>query len=334
MLKKQSLTQPYIAVDSQFAERCHCLAPASFYLAYEKAATRAQGQEDQFDLEKVTPIPAELYLHLRGQLDALLPRLASLSILLLHISQLEPVHIGPQAGILHNRKRYHAPASFMEQVLANTRRVIRKSDLILVHESIGAVVIFPDVDKPGIESILERVYNSISLIQAETVIPPLEYETDVVMGVGSYSRGDSPVEKMLYQAGITARRFTLRPAITTQFWQPVPAEESPSSYRDTEKQISMPPVSSSPLHRHAPGNAPYMQLPARIPARLKQLIPHKVALELRCIPVGRDHHCLTVALADPADTTVIQRLQEITGLDIFPVSCDTTALHALLEHKW
>ena len=81
-------------------------------------------------------------------------------------------------------------------------------------------------------------------------------------------------------------------------------------------------------------NIPFMQLPDRLPSRLKQLIPYQVALELSCVPVGRDHHCLTVAMADPSNISALRSLRVVTGLAIFPVSCDVAALNALLRNKW
>jgi hypothetical protein len=77
-----------------------------------------------------------------------------------------------------------------------------------------------------------------------------------------------------------------------------------------------------------------MQLPAQLPARLKQLIPYSLALEIRCAPVGRDHNRLTVAMADPTNTESIRQLCEATGLSIFPVSCDVPALDTLLANGW
>jgi hypothetical protein len=77
-----------------------------------------------------------------------------------------------------------------------------------------------------------------------------------------------------------------------------------------------------------------MQLPVKLPPRLKQLIPYQVALELSCVPVGRDHHCLTVAMADPTNSKALCSLRVVTGLTIFPVSCDVAALNAQLSNKW
>ena len=77
-----------------------------------------------------------------------------------------------------------------------------------------------------------------------------------------------------------------------------------------------------------------MQLPSQLPKRLKHLIPHPLALELRCAPVGRDHGRLTIAMADPMNTKALDRLKEITGLTIFAVSCAEEALNTLLANKW
>ncbi len=102
------------------------------------------------------------------------------------------------------------------------------------------------------------------------------------------------------------------------------------------------PASAEPHHdqQKAPGssrsasNVPFMQLPAQLPSRLRQLIPYHIALELRCAPVGRDHQYLTVAMADPNNSNAVHALRELTGLTIFPVACDISALNALLGTKW
>ena len=88
-----------------------------------------------------------------------------------------------------------------------------------------------------------------------------------------------------------------------------------------------------PSYARASG-IPFMQLPTRLPQRLKQLIPYQLALEIRCAPVGRDHNRLTVAMDHPSDVHATQRLHEITGMTIFPVSCEANALDTLLKNGW
>ena len=308
------------------AERCNCLLPSLM-----QVVPALNLEEDAVDYHRMTPASPELNALIRQQLEHFFPRSKALSLLLLHVSQLEQIHINPQSGLLRKRRRYHASASFLEQVLVNVRRAIRDGDELLVHEGTGAAIIFPEVDKQGISVILERVSRRISLLQAETVIPPLERETDIVLGIGSYPESGPSLEQLLYHVGVTAYRFTLRPAITAQLLGIMPAMTEIGE-----------PASAEPHHdqQKAPGssrsasNVPFMQLPAQLPSRLRQLIPYHIALELRCAPVGRDHQYLTVAMADPNNSNAVHALSELTGLTIFPVACDISALNALLGTKW
>lgn len=283
-------------------------------------------EEDNSDAEQFVLATPELHAHLRSLLENLFPRSTPLSILLLHIFQLEHLSLSSESTVLRKRLRYHAPESFLEQVLVNVGRAIRSYDRMLTHAGTGAAIIFPDVDQYGAYSILERVYHSINLLQGETVIPPLKRETNILMGIGSYPEPGTSLEHLLYHVSVMARRLTLRPAIMTQLWEQKP----------TRTPVETPSKSAGPLPTgQARSSAvPYMQLPNELPARLKHLLPYNLALELRCAPVGRDHHCLTVAMADPTNVTAICYLKEMTGMTIFPVSCEVAQLNALLEKKW
>ncbi len=283
-------------------------------------------EEDNSDAEQFVLATPELHAHLRSLLKNLFPRSTPLSILLLHISQLEHLPLSSEPMVLRKRQRYHAPESFLEQVIVNVGRAIRSYDRMLTHAGTGAAIIFPDVEQYGAYSILERVYHSINLLQAETVIPPLKHETNILMGIGSYPEPGTSLEHLLYHVSLMARRLTLRPAITTQLWEQKPAR---SSVETPAERAGSPPTGQA-----RSSGIPYMQLPPKLPDRLKHLLPYKLALELHCVPVGRDHHCLTVAMADPTNVTAICHLKEMTGMIIFPVSCEVAQLDALLEKKW
>ncbi len=324
--RRDGAVELYIQSSSPAAERCNCLPLSSI-----QVVPAHNNEEDIDDYQRMTPATEALNALIRKQLEHFFPRSTPLSLLLLHVSQLEQIHVNPLSGLLRQRQRYHASGSFLEQVLKNVRRAIRDIDEILVHEGVGAAIIFPEVDLQGISVILERVSRSISLLQAETVIPPLKRETDIVLGIGSYPESGSSMEQLLYYAGVTAHRFTLRPAITAHLWGVMSAMTeagdpvSAPHIQDQQKALD----SSKPT-----GNVPFMQLPAQLPARLKHLIPYHIAQELRCVSVGRDHQFLTVAMADPGDSEAVHTLREITGLTIFPVSCEVSALNALLANKW
>lgn len=283
----------------------------------------AEQREALAEINATLPTSQKLDEKLSTLLEELFPRQESLSVLLLHVSQLEQVHLAPLPAVGQKRRRLPAPDGLLEQVLTNVQRVIRVDDNIVVQEGIGAALVFPGVDRLGIYGILERVYASVSLLQAETVVPPLTRETTILMGVSTYPEPAPSRDMLLYHAKTVVRCLTLRPALTTQLRgvKPVPVQETePASSGDTSG-------------KKYPG-VPFMQLPKALPARLMQIVPYELARELRCVPVGREHQSLTVAMADPADRATLNRLREATGMHIFPVSCAETDLDLLLIHEW
>jgi hypothetical protein len=296
----------------QHLKPCNCLPLSSLHKDVQEQADWAEG-------EQIVPAQQELAARLRTMLNTLLPRLAPMSVFLLHISQWERTAIVPQSPLSSQRRRYHAPPGLLEQVMANVNRVMRIDDRVLTQENVGVAIILPDVDQQGAQGILERVYRSISLLQAETVIPPLTLDTTILLGMGTYPVAGPSVEDLLYATGLTARRFTLRPALTSHLW-------------DTQSLLNREDESTQDK-KGLPG-IPFMSLPQTVPQRLKHFIPYPLALEMRCVPVGRDAHCLTVAMVDPTNVENIVRLQNATGMTIFPVSCDLEELYTLLAKKW
>ena len=293
------------------------------------------------------PMHVALNTTLRSHLQTVLPSISCLSILLLHISQLEQTQISPETATMHKRRRYHPSVSILEQVMVNVRRAIRSEDLIYVDKGRGAAIILPDVDQAGAQKISERVYNNVNLLQAETLIPPLTLETEIVFGVGSYPEQGSSLEQMLASASQISYRLSLRPAITTHLWDTMPpaafshgAEDglvdTTQPYTEDGGQTPVPVNTSEGIGSaiHDFKAIPYLQLPSVLPARLKNLIAYMIASRIRCVPVGRDHQRLTVAMADPTDAAAIAELCEVTHMTIFPVSCDNKLLDQLLETKW
>ncbi len=318
------LSESYtVYIDSPAGERCDCQPLSSLH--------RAPGcdSESASEIVPVTPATLELNHYMRARLAALFPRATPLSLLLIHISQLDHVHITPKTVVLHKRHRYHAPTGFLEQVLMNVRRAMRNTDQVILHEGTGAAIILPDVDQEGAFNVVERVFHSINLLQPETVIPPLKRETDITIGIGSYPRPGKTLEELLYHAGCVAHNLTLRPAVNTQLRgnkAALPTEIGIGQTLDDEP--------GSPAHSRHTSGIPYMQLPARLPQSLKRLVPYRMARELRCVPVGRDHNRLTVAMAYPTDSNAINLLQSASNMVIFPVACEISALDAMLSKEW
>ena len=303
-----------LSIEQIQPERCTCqtLSPL-----HKKVAPTLEAEN-----EEIVPASSILHARLSNTLQTLFPRSTPLSIFLLHIAQWERIH-STQQLTLPQRQHYHVSPELMEQIIVNVRRVMRSDDQIFLQEQAGVVIVFPNVDQQGAYIILERIYHSVCLLQAETLLPPLTLNTTILMGMSSYPEPASSLEQLLYFTAVAARRFTLRPAIITQL-----RDTSPSPMQETEVKDEHP--------QHAKGQTgfPFMCLPATIPPRLQQLIPHSLATELCCVPVGRNHHCLTVAMAEPTNHEHVQRLHNATGLTIFPVSCDVEELTTLLTRSW
>ncbi|MBV9713269.1 MAG: hypothetical protein JO011_20390, partial [Ktedonobacteraceae bacterium] len=61
------------------------------------------------------------------------------------------------------------------------------------------------------------------------------------------------------------------------------------------------------------------------------LVDPTLAQELSCMPIGRNRDILTVAMSNPQDQLVLDRLRKETGLNIFPVLAHPRELQTVLE---
>jgi hypothetical protein len=306
-------------VQQQIApEPCYCNPLSSLHTD--------PGREAKPEADLLVLAAPDLHNRVRARLQELLPRIDTLSIVLLHVSQVEPPPIVPPSQLPPRRQHYHAPEGLLDQMMVNVRRVIRDDDQILLQPGSGAALLLPHVDSRGAYSILERIYHSLDLLQAETVIPPLTRETHIVLGSGSYPEQGRTLEQLLYVTGAVAHHLILRPALALQRGSASSSvEEDNTIYEYTDEIMQADKVSPS---------APFMHLPRVLSQPLKRLIPYQMAQELRCAPVGRDQHRLTVAMADPTNVNALRLLAEHTGMTIFPVSCEEEALQALLAKRW
>lgn len=306
-----------LACEEHMREMCNC-SPLSML---PDSVARAE-QQTEIDFEQLVPVAVGMKKCLRAMLDRYFSRATTFSLLVLHVAQIEQGYIAEGEVHLARRCHYHATPELLEQILANVQRVIRHSDTLLVHKGVGAALLLADTDQWSAYVVLERIYNSISLLQSETVIPPLAYETIISMGIGTYPDPGPSLERLLEQAGNVERSLVLRPSITAQLRAIRAAEiAAATDSREIErKRIYV--------------GVPFMKLPKALPRRLQQLVPYQVALQLRCVPVGREQRRLTVAMAAPLDNENTRRLQEITGMNIFPVACREEELAALLAVGW
>lgn len=313
------LQAPFIEESQSTNELCTCL-PLS--CLQDTARLAGANQEAVAD---IIPVAPALHTVLQSVLANHFPRRTPFSLLLLHVAQFPMPRVPASSPVVQQRPPCHAPASFLRQLVTPIRRSLGGSDLALLDErGSGAVFLFPQVNQVALASIAERVSYSIHLLQSETVDPPLREQTEIVLGSAAYPDLATSPEDLLTQAGRVRERIVFRPAILL---------ESPTLPTRSTRSRRIGKAGFHPRSPHQPG-VPFMQIPSRLPTRLKQLVPHDLALKLRCAPVGRDHNRLTVAMANPADAQALCHLREITGMTIFPVSCEPSALEILLASNW
>ncbi|GER88261.1 hypothetical protein KDW_24230 [Dictyobacter vulcani] len=292
------------------SEPCRCVV-------FEQASTRdTVEQEVEWDDGQRVPVSQELYMRIRELVTEFLSEQKPVSILLLHLVQRESTPLAPQSPQLYQRRRYHASSQVRDQVLTNVRRVLRLDDKMFIFDTSGAAIIFAGVDQVGIQKIAERIFSSVCLLQAETMIPPLTRETRIVLGVATYPYPAATFEELTQHYGKAIHTLVLRPVITTQLRGVKPIPMVGSSASETEERQE--------------SHVPRLELPGALPERLKQLIPGSIAIELKCVPVGCEHHCLTVAMQEPTNAASIARLRALTGHTIFPVACEESELNTLL----
>lgn len=322
-----------ISRNSRVVSRCTCALPASFFhqrAGRNRAVLSASVRSNTLTL--AVPISQTLYMRLNTLLTALCTldgadphgsagaatvqdlsahhpwsHLSSLcstsvSVLVLHIVQSVIPSYRDTGRDTHSiqRQYVHVSAALLQQVIDAMLRVLRLDDRMFVREESGAAFIFPGVEQAGMQRILERIFASVSLLDGETLDPPLTRETHIVLGCGTYQRQqeiatESSFLSLYHQIGHAAHHLLLRPALRA-------------------------PIA--------------ITLPTTLPDRLTALLPCALARELQCVPVGYEQHRLTVALLDPTNEALIEHLRHHTGYTIYPVLCREEELTPLLTRGW
>ncbi len=146
----------------------------------------------------------------------------------------------------------------------------------------------------------------------------------MTIGHSAYPRPCSDIDEFIEAASNVSMYFdrlpekSQRKAVVRQSQQPSIRPENPA---DEELPA---------LARQL--GVPYLSLlPKKLPRYIQQLVDPKLAQELHCFPIGRERNMLTVAMVNPQDAAVLDRLQRETGLHIFPVLTHPNALQSALE---
>ncbi len=211
----------------------------------------------------------------------------------------------------HKRNRPTKQISPEEQsagyFLENLRSLVRKTDQVLLLHTVMYFVL-PAANLQGAHIVQERLWEAlvwrVHNIEAG-ILPPLSISS----GYSAYPETNADFEQCIMAAGITNLDFQLEGA----------------SEQENASDDELPALARKL-------GIPYLALlPRKLPREVRQLVRPELALELHCYPLGRERDTLTVAIADPQDSQMFDRLRKETGLRIFPVLAHPQELQMVLN---
>ncbi len=216
-------------------------------------------------------------------------------------------------------------------LLENFRLLVRKTDKVFLLEH-TVYILLPGADQQGGEIVQTRLWeallwhaNSITHAQPRSPISTCT----ITIGHSAYPTPSRDINKLIEAADEPVLRFDQQPK-----------QRKGHSVMEVSKKDAYQLQSSFELEdvdEDLPALArklgiPYLTLlPRKLPADVQQLVDPKLAQELQCYPLGRERNMLTVAMLNPQDSSTLERLQQVTGLRIFPVLTHPQALQAALE---
>lgn len=232
-------------------------------------------------------------------------------------------------------------------LVEHLRPLVRKTDRVFVYrQSIYFMLLACDLQ--GVEIVEDRLWEALIARMHNPGAQEYLAPRSVVSGIGAFPVPHADMTEVLQATNILSRHFgeelqtgahsalVVEKSAPTQLWRtsltPQMLDQDPSSTDllarepTTEKTLAWQNTLDLPLRARSMG-VPYLSpLPSKLPTKVQQAVDAHLAQELRCCPVGLSRDTLTVAMLDPQDTVVLERLHQETGLHIFPVLTHPEAL--------
>ena len=247
------------------------------------------------------------------------------SILATHITEVAIVKT-----TLHFASSGKVDAHHQEQVyqstlyfLHNLRPLVRKTDSVFLLDHVFYFIL-PTANSQGggiveerlWDALLWRIHNAQEIPEIDVLLPE-----SVTMGHSSSTWPCEDMQAVLQAAHEIQRSFTLLHQSPTPQTTEEPVEQDARQCEDSELRSQAREL-----------GIPYLTfLPRKSATKVRRLLNPQLALELHCYPLGRERDMLTVAMSNPQDRGVLDRLQQETGLHIFPVLAPRHELQTALE---
>jgi hypothetical protein len=268
-----------------------------------------------------------------------------------------------EGAVLANSDAQHTIKADMDDVAQLLLACFRRSDKIVRCGETSCAAILVDAEMDGAQHAVQRFQRmlacwkplAISLRVGIAAAPAQANESEMLLALA--------LKPSLHILPTSGERFAMlprgnegaesKPALTASFSKESRGQEKTgktsshlkrvlalSATAELSAESGLRLLSGGEAGQHGELNArararalgvPYIAPPQRIPNSVLSLLSVEVMRQLRCLPIGRDRNALTVALADPTDRGTVQRLEQLTGLTIFPVMTDPDALEALAK---
>ncbi len=203
-------------------------------------------------------------------------------------------------------------------LLSSLRTLVRKTDSVLLLNH-TMYFLLPGANVQGGEIVQNRLWEALlwrvhNLTESDTSRP-----RGMAIGHSAYPIPHATIDGLIEAASNPSLRFDAQPEKTMSR----PGTQDGQQAEDETEEL---PALARKL------GIPYLKLlPRKLPRGVQHLLNPKLAQELHCYPLGRERNMLTVAMLNPQDHSVLERLKEETGLFIFPVLTHPHALQVALE---
>lgn len=209
--------------------------------------------------------------------------------------------------------------------LTNLRSLVRKTDRVFLHQR-TVYFLLENANVQGSMIVQERIWERLLWLMHHLNETRVSAPLLAALGHSSYPLPATRIDDLLEEACHAQRIFdcqTMQAINYLEIQEPssLPVQ-TPRVLRETSPDVSATILQTS---------VPFMpSLPQKLPHRVKKLIKPQLARELRCCPVGKERDTLTVAMLDPQDQAALKRLEEVTGLRIFPVLAQPDQLESAI----
>lgn len=203
--------------------------------------------------------------------------------------------------------------------LEHLRSLVRKTDIVFMQQT-TCYFLLPNCALEGAEIVQARLWDALLWHIHSTGNLEVLRPANILLGYSAI-----PTSCASFQPYIEAARKPQR-----QLEQP--AEKV--ACKIPARQLKIPGAAQDHELSHLARTLgiPYLSLlPRKLPTQVQRLVDPKLAQELHCYPLGRNKDVLTVAIANPQDRPALTRLEQATGLHIFPVLTPQLELQTALE---